>query len=261
MDTKQTIKLLEAGTGYEEQAIQPVTPMSLLERAVANGAPIETLERLLDLRLKWEANEARKAYFEAMAAFKAEVPQIVKDRTASFTGRGGGAVSYDYASLDNICEKLIPVLSKHGLSHNWRTSQLETGKIRVTCVISHALGHSQDGSTLEAAPDDSGTKNPIQAIGSTTSYLCKYTFCSTSGVAIKGHDTDANAAPEMDTLQIHLDRIVASENMKQLDNAFKDAFKEATSLKNTKAMLAIMTAKDNRKKELQKDEPDAKVPA
>jgi hypothetical protein len=247
-------KLPDVGTGYDDQqAIQPVTPMSLIERAVANGAPIETLERLLDLRLKWEANEARKAYFEAMAAFKAEVPQIVKDRTASFTGRGGGAVSYDYASLDNICEKLIPVLSKHGLSHNWRTSQLENGKIRVTCVISHSLGHSQDGSTLEAAPDDSGTKNPIQAIGSTTSYLCKYTFCSTSGVAIKGQDTDANAT-EMETLQVHIDRIKGSENMEQLGNAFRDAFAEATKLNNVKAGQAIMKAKDETKARLQKPE-------
>lgn len=247
------VKVPDVGTGYDEP--QELTPMSLIEQAVAKGAPIETLERLLDLRLKWEANVARKAYFEAMAAFKSEVPQIVKNRTASFAGRGGN-VSYDYASLDNICEKLIPALSKHGLSHNWRTSQTENGKIRVTCVISHSLGHSQDGSTLEASPDDSGTKNSIQAIGSTTSYLEKYTFCATSGVAIKGQDNDANFT-EMDTLQVHLDRIVGSENMKQLDSAFKDAFKEATALKNTKAMLAIMTAKDNRKKELQKDEPAA----
>lgn len=245
----------DVGTGYDE--IEPVTPMSLIHMAVGQGADVEKLGKLLDLQMRWEANEQRKAYHAAMAAFKAEVPQIVKNKTASFDSkRTGGNVSYDYATLDNVCDKLIPALSKHGLSHNWRTSQLENGKIRVTCVISHALGHSQDGSTLEAGPDDSGTKNPIQAIGSTTSFLERYTFLATSGVAVKGFDTDTNAA-EMDTLQVHLDRIVGSENMKQLDNAFKDAFKEATALRNTKAMLAIMTAKDSKKKELQKSEPAA----
>ena len=41
-----------------------------------------------------------------------------------------------------------------------------------------------------SSPDDSGTKNPVQAIGSTTWYLCRYTFLASAGVAVKGQDTD-----------------------------------------------------------------------
>lgn len=43
------------------------TPMQVIAQAVANGAPVETMEKLLALQERWEANEARKAFVEAMA--------------------------------------------------------------------------------------------------------------------------------------------------------------------------------------------------
>ena len=244
-----TASLVNAPQSPQEAITAPqraVTPMTLVEMAVDQNADVDKLAKLLDLHMRWEANEAKKAYVSAMKAFKSEVPQILKNRTVAFN-----QTSYSYATLDNACEQLIPALAKHGLIHKWRTQQND-GKIRVTCVMTHEQGHSEDESWLEALPDTSGSKNAIQAIGSAVSYLERYTLLAACGVAVKGQDTDA--IPQMETLQAHLDRIVGSENMTQLDRAFKDAFKEATAAKNTQAMLAIVTAKDKKKAELARAE-------
>jgi ERF superfamily len=236
-----------------ETALAVTTPMTLIDIAVQKGASVEQLSQLLDLQMRWEANEAKKAYQKAMAAFKAEVPGIIKNRTASFAGKSGGTVQYDYATLDNVCDKLIPALSKHGLTHKWRTSQ-EGPKIRVTCVLSHGI-HSEDGATLEASPDDTGGKNAIQAIGSTKSYLERYTFLSACGVAVRGQDTDAN--PQWEKLGEYLDAIATAPNLNVLESTFKAGFREAMALNppDTDASRLIAIAKDNRKAELAKDEP------
>src|SRR6185437_8212414 len=146
-----------------ELAVRPpesvaVTPMRLIELAVGQNADFDKLSKLMDLQERWEANEARKAFVQAINAFKAEPPQIVKNKRASF---GQGRTAYEYASLDNICEQIVPALSKHGISHRWEIEQVN-GRIRVSCILTHALGHSERTS-MEGPADTSGSKNAIQA--------------------------------------------------------------------------------------------------
>ena len=39
---------------------EPLTPMLMLGRAVASGAPVEVVEKLMGMHERWEANQARK---------------------------------------------------------------------------------------------------------------------------------------------------------------------------------------------------------
>jgi hypothetical protein len=59
------------------------------------------------------------------------------------------------------------------------------------------MGHSESTS-LTAAPDTSGSKNSIQAVGSTITYLERYTLLALTGLAAQGQDDDGQAmeAPE-----------------------------------------------------------------
>src|SRR5437660_174203 len=66
---------------------------------------------------------------------------------------------------------------------------MEGGTIRVTCILTHVQGHSEQVS-MSAQPDTSGSKNSIQAIGSTASYLQRYTLFAATGLAPKDADTD-----------------------------------------------------------------------
>src|SRR5262245_12336479 len=168
--------------------IVPATPMEMLGRAIQMGQTPETLERLLSLQERWERNAARKAYDEAMAAAAAELPAIVKDRTVS---HGTGKLSYRHESLAAIEKAVRPVLSKHGLHYRWRTGR-DGAEVICTCIIS-GHGHHEEN-TLAGPADTSGAKNAIQAIGSTVTYLQRYTLKAALGIAAAEDDDGAGGA-------------------------------------------------------------------
>jgi len=182
------------------------TPADLLAVAVSQGADLDKLEKLMELQERWEANEAKRAYVRAMNAFKADPPEIVKDQTVRYN-TSNGTTQYSHASLQNVTDKIAEALAKHGLSHRWDVEQLEGGQIRVTCVITHELGHSES-TPLQAGPDQSGGKNNIQAVGSTVAYLERYTLLAATGLATKEMDDDGRGSEieyitEDEALAIH----------------------------------------------------------
>lgn len=158
----------------------------LISQAINKGADLDKLEKLLALQERWEANEAKKAYHKSMSAFKANPPKIDKDRDVAY-----GNTKYSHASLGNVTEKISTELSKYGLSASWSTKQ--NGQVCVTCRITHELGHSEE-TTLCAASDTSGSKNAIQAIGSTITYLERYTLLALTGLATYDQEDDGVAA-------------------------------------------------------------------
>lgn len=177
------------------QLAPAVTPMQMLQIAVEKGADVAMLEKLMGLQERWEANEARKAFVAALNAFKAEPPTVIKNKHVGFESRKtGDKTDYDHATLDQVVGVIAPALSHHGLSHRWQTKQ-ENGLITVTCILMHALGHSEEVS-LTAGADMSGSKNPIQAVGSTVTYLQRYTLLAITGLAAKGQDDDAQRSVE-----------------------------------------------------------------
>jgi len=151
-----------------------------IEYAIRSNAPVDQLEKLLMLQERHDANQARKAYHVAMAAFKLNPPRIDKDRKVGYSTSKGN-VGYSHASLYNVTNKINAELSKHGLSASWIPKQ-ENGAISITCKITHEKGHSEEAA-LTAPADDSGSKNKIQAIGSTKSYLERYTLLALTGLA------------------------------------------------------------------------------
>ena len=53
------------------------------------------------------------------------------------------------------------------IRERWNVEQTKEGRIAVTCILMHVLGHSESV-RMESAADQSGGKNNIQAIGSAT---------------------------------------------------------------------------------------------
>lgn len=173
------------------------SPAEMIRLAVSGGADLDKLEKLLAIQERWEAGEARKAYHQAMSDFKATPPKIEKDKKVGYDGKTGGRVSYSHASLANVTDKINEALSHHGLSASWRTKQ--NGKIEVTCRITHSKGHSEE-TMLSADADNSGSKNSIQALGSTITYLERYTLLALTGLATFDMDDDAKSAEEVEKI-------------------------------------------------------------
>ncbi|MBM3460765.1 MAG: single-stranded DNA-binding protein [Armatimonadetes bacterium] len=161
------------------------TPMSMLAVAVQRGMDPATIKDLLALQKEWEANEARKAFNEAFAAFKAEAVKVIKNRTVD----AGPLLGKSYAELFSVVDAVTPALSKHGLSAAWRLTKDEKDWIEVTCCLKHRLGHSECVA-MGGPPDTGGAKSAIQARASTVSYLERYTLKAVCGVAEQGDDTN-----------------------------------------------------------------------
>lgn len=165
------------------QTASPLTPMALLERAMTSGAGLDVIDKFMGLQERWEKNQARKSFDEAIAAAKSEIPPIERNAT--------GHNSKKYADFSAIAKVVDPILSKHGLSYRFRTAQSD--RIAVTCILSHKAGHYEE-TTLAGPPDQTGNKNAIQAIGSTLTYLQRYTLVQMLGLAAERDDDGKVAA-------------------------------------------------------------------
>ena len=193
-------------------SIAPATPMEMLARALQMQSSPEVLEKLLALQERWERNESRKAFDQAMIKAAAEFEPIVKRNRASY---GTGKTSYEYEDLAMIEQAVKPALNKYGIFYRHRP-KVEANVIIVTCVL-YGHGYRDEDCSLPAPADSSGSKNPVQAIGSTVTYLQRYTLRMALGLApIK--DDDAQAVPdaltetELEVVKAALDDAEANEN-------------------------------------------------
>jgi hypothetical protein len=230
----------------------PSTPAELLRIAVSQNADLAKLSQLMDLQERWERGEAKKAYVVAMNAFKANPPQITKNEIAEFVGKNGEIVEWEYSTLDHIHDAILSELSRHGISHRWVVEQPTTETVRVTCILTHRLGHSEQ-TTLTGPVDHSGSKNAIQAIGSSSKYLERYTLMAATGLADKSPDTDALSGSPAKTnswVGEFLRKIEKASNLDQLRDVFKVAYGNAVTKNDDAAKAAIIAAKDARLKGL-----------
>lgn len=184
------------------------TPADMLSQALAGGADLAVIERFMDLKDRWEKSEAEKAFNEAVAAFKADPPKVIKDMENKQYGSR-------YTSLANLVNTVNTAMSRFGLTARWDISQ--TQQIAVTCVLSHVRGH-KERVTLAGPIDTSGSKNALQQIKSTITYLKGATFEAVTGVASAAGnlDDDGNGAGDYDATE-WLDAIAGAGDKTELD--------------------------------------------
>ena len=229
--------------------------MAIIDRAAMDPQfDVAKLQALLAVKKEWEADEARKAFVVALNAFKANPPQIVKDKQVAFD-TGKGRTAYKHAGLDNASELIGAALAGHGISHRWNVEQ-DGANIKVTCILTHALGHSEQVS-MTAQADTSGSKNSIQAVGSAVSYLQRYTLFAASGIAPKNVDDDGRGggpAGQMDekVKLDHLEGIGKVTDTKALESLWATLASECTKLGDVPAYEELKKAVIAKSKALKK---------
>lgn len=234
------LSLIEKDDSDKLPAAVAPTPMLLLNMAVSQGADLDKLTQLMALQERWEANEARKAFNVAFAAFKEETIKVFRNKDVE----DGPLKGKSYAELYSIIDAVTPALAKNGLGHSWKITKDEKDWIEVTCTIRHILGHSESVS-MGGPPDVGGAKNAIQARASTVTYLEKYTLKAICGVSERGDDTDANLPGDWLS---EVKDINESKTLDELQLRFKAAGEKWKTKKG--AMRDIVTAKDNMKRAL-----------
>ena len=153
---------------------------------LANNPTPENVEKMMALKERHEANEARRAFNVSLVALKLDLPAWIQhDKTVHYQG-GKGVVHYTHTSLAAALDTVTPILARHGFA---LTGRSETGKdgVTVTAVLRHRSGHSEQHS-ITAPPDASGAKSAAQAIASTITLLTRYTSLQLLGIATADMD-------------------------------------------------------------------------
>lgn len=205
---------MKAVTKTEQGAMAEInSPMSLIESAVTGGASVETLEKLMALQERYEANGAKKEFFQAMQDFQSTKPELKRVSEVSF---GQGKTSYKFCALPDIEKALRGPLSECGLSYRFENCErmVEGAGILngITCIVSHVSGHSER-TTMYAPADGSGNKNAIQAIGSTSSYLMRYTLIAAFGLTTADEDNDGQTNSDLPYARV----LQQNETLRDLD--------------------------------------------
>ena len=160
-----------------------------ISQAIEKGLPIETIERFLDMRRQFRADQAREAYVMAMAQFQKECPVIAK--TKAVMNKDKTAVTYRYAPLDSIVLQVKDALGNNNLAYNFREERSEDGtKVTVICTIRHSMGHSEESSfTVDVGAE--AYMSDTQKYGARNTFAKRYAFMNALGILTGDEDTDA----------------------------------------------------------------------
>jgi hypothetical protein len=136
-----------------------------------------------------------------------------------------------------------------GIIQTWRSTDLN-GKTTVTCIL-EGFGHTKEGSTLSGPADTSGGKNSIQAIGSTSTYLQRYTLLMTCGIVARGTDDDGKTeGMSEDAIADYAIQMQDDSNFDDLKKHFAECWEKAKKANDRSAMDRLRKVYETRKREL-----------
>jgi hypothetical protein len=174
-------------------AVAPDGLVQMFERLATNPeVDVVKLERLIAMHERLVAGQAKADFDTAFALMQGQIPVITEQGQILVDGK----LRSRYATNEDIQEIVKPILQTHGFSLRFR-HEVTDGWLKVIGILSHRSGHSEHDEFVTRA-DDSGRKNPIQAIGSARSYGQRYTTTALLNIATRGSDDDGVGSSEIE---------------------------------------------------------------
>lgn len=215
----------EPTTGVKDVALAPVQQtadglIAAIERLAANPqVDVEKLERIIALQERILRVNAETAFNEAFAAMQPKIPVILESKN----GDGG---KWAYAPLEDIVETVRPILAAHGFTLSHQTEWPDPKTVKVIGILTHAGGHARR-SEFQASADQSGSKNAIQALGSSNHYGRRYTTNDLLCIVTRGADDNGDKSGREEPPDGYDERwtdlvATAQEGTAALDRAWTD---------------------------------------
>ncbi|CDO48600.1 ERF family protein [Bartonella tribocorum] len=164
--------------------IKPTAMELILERALENDVNLDRLKSLLELREKEIERQERKNFVRDLSTMQMEYQKIHKNATNTHTNS-------QYATLDKYLDAIKDSLSKYRFSLFSRIKEQNSNAITVEMTLKHISGN--EISTQGTFPfDTTGSKNNVQAVGSTITYARRYLLGMLLNIVSEDDDTDGN---------------------------------------------------------------------
>lgn len=195
----------------KQQELVPATPVDvaageappskLIELALVQKVDVSVIERLVALEERIQVRNARAAFMDAMARFKATCPPVPRrsENTQFSVTKNGMKVARTYASLEDIEATIRGPLGECGLAFRWSDSRVDNGLLTTACIVSHVGGHSESSSVVIPVAVRSGA-NEQQQYGSAMTYAQRYSLIQALGLTSCDEDVDGEDAGEVERI-------------------------------------------------------------
>ena len=183
----------------KNQQNNEINALTLIDKAIEKDIDVDKFAKLVDIVKMLENEKAKRDFYEALSNFQGEVPPIKKLSRADM---GYGRPKYNYAEFGEIVTTIQEPLKKHGLSYHFEIGNESTiikgekGEdvivefVSVTCTVAHKSGYEKT-TTMIVQKDAGAGKSNVQAVGSTITYLKRYTLLALLGIGTADPDDDA----------------------------------------------------------------------
>lgn len=163
--------------------------LAVIERVCTNPeADVNKLEKMLDMQERILDRQAEQAFQDALSELQSELPVIEKNGEIKVNNQ----VRSRYAKFEDINKSVAPILHKYGFSITFATNQ-GNGFVTVIGILRHRDGH-KESTQLDIPFDASGSKNAVQALGSSVSYGKRYVMSALLNITTTDDDDDGVAA-------------------------------------------------------------------
>jgi len=163
--------------------------IAVIEAAAKNPrVNVDKMERLLNMQLTIMQKQAEMAYTTAMMRLQTKLPRITKNGLIAFTDKGGNERKTPYARYEDIDKVIRPLMLDEGFVIDFDTRWDKDGAT-IVGSITHDSGHKRS-SEIRLPLDTSGSKNTLQAMGSTISYGQRYLVKMLLNLIFEGEDND-----------------------------------------------------------------------
>lgn len=235
------------------------SPEALISLAITKGVDVATLERLVALKEKVDAKNAKIEYDDAMAKFQSECPVIKKGKVV--LEKDKQSVRYKYAPLDSIVDQTKEIIAKHGLSYTIRTES-DDKFLSAICRVTHTAGHSEDFS-FKVPIGNEQYMSDVQKYGARLTFAKRYAFCNAFGILTGDDDDDAqstksgNSEPSRQSNFERLLKLVGKSTRKELHDYREKIEKSDKYTEEQKAMF--LKAVDGRLLDLKGDPVEVEI--
>lgn len=183
--------------------------LEVISRAARDpSVDIDKMERLIAMQERIEAKQAKASFTAAKLALRPALPEITMRGHIVIRDKiDPNKIIQDtpFARFEDIHSAIVPVLTEHGFDLSFKNGLSPDGKVRVTTVLDHKDGHSEE-TYFDLPHDSSGSKNAVQAVGSSTSYAKRYGVLSLLNIKVVGEDDDATeGGKDPPTVRVKLD--------------------------------------------------------
>lgn len=185
---------LEVMAPAESRAVErPSAPATfdvegMFRYALEKSAGPEAMATLMNIRRELNAEASKKAFDEALSAFQAECPVIVKGKSVPTKT---GEIAYKFAPIEKVEEVIRPIERKHGFTHTFDTDiSSVVGFVIAKCIVTHNAGHTRESVIKLPLGSQTAIMSATQTYAGAMTFANRRALANVYGLVIAGEDID-----------------------------------------------------------------------